>query len=59
MELWRKITQFTKSSKEKMHIYKIYIKIILEQFCVVWGSSITKKCKNELERVQQVAVHLI
>ena len=46
MELLRKMTEFTKSSKEKMHIYKIYIRSILEQSCAVWGSSITKKCKN-------------
>ena len=53
------MTEFTKSSKEKMHIYKIYIRSILEQSCAVWGSSITKKCENELERVQKVAVRLI
>ena len=59
MELLRKMTQFTKSSKEKLHIYKIYKRRILEQSCVVWGSNNTKQCENELERVQKVAVRLI
>jgi hypothetical protein len=37
----------------------VYIRSILEQSCVVWNSSITKRNKRELERVQKVAVKLI
>ena len=59
MELSRQLINFTKSTKDKLHIYKIYIRSVLEQSCVVWGSSITKKCENELERVHKVAVKLI
>ena len=59
MELLRQMTNFTKSTKDKLHIYKMYIRSVLEQSCVVWGSSITKKSENKLERVQKVAVKLI
>ena len=59
MELSRQLINFTKSTKDKLHIYKIYIRSVLEQSCVVWGSSITKNRENELERVQKVAVKLI
>ena len=42
-----------------MHIYKTYIRSVLEQSCVVWNYNLTKKNERELERVQKVAVRLI
>ena len=59
MELLRQITQFTKSRQDKLHIYKVYIRSVLEQACVVWNTSLTKKNERELERVQKIAVNLI
>ena len=59
MEILRQMSKFTKSVKDKNHIYKTYIRSVLEQSSVVWSSSITKKNKSELERVQKVAVRLI
>ena len=59
MELLRQMTNFTRSRHDKLHIYKVYIRSILEQFCVVWNSSTTKRNERELERVQKVAVKLI
>ena len=32
---------------------------MLEQACVVWNTSLTKKNERELERVQKIAVNLI
>ena len=59
MELLRQLTNFTKSKKDKLQIYKVYIRSVLEQSSVVWGSSLSKKNERELERVQKVAVRLI
>ena len=59
MELLRQMTKFTKSTWDKLIMYKVYIRSILEQSCTVWNSSLTKKNERELERVQKVAVKLI
>ena len=56
MELLRQLTNFTKSKKDKLQIYKVYIRSVLEQSSVVWGSSLSKKNERELVRVQKVAV---
>ena len=59
MELLRQMTKFTKSIIDKLQIYKVYIRSVLEQSSVVWNSSLTKQNERELERVQKVAVRLI
>jgi hypothetical protein len=59
MELLRQMANFTKSTKDKIHIYKVYIRSVLEQSCVVWHHNISKVNEKELERVQKVAVKLI
>ena len=59
MEILRQLTNFTKSQKDKLQIYKVYICSVLEQSSVVWHSSLTKQNERELERVQKVAVKLI
>ena len=43
MELLRQMKNFTKSTKDKIQIYKIYIRSVIEQSCVVWNYNITKK----------------
>ena len=58
MELLRKLTSFTKSIKDRKHIYISFIRSVLEQSCVVWNFNITKQKEEELERVQKVAVGL-
>ena len=42
-----------------MHIYKTYMRSVLEQSCVVWNYNMSKKNARELEWVQEVAVRLI
>ena len=59
MEILRLMSKLTKSVRDKNHIYKKYIRSVLEQSSVVWSSSITKKNKSELEKVQKVAVRII
>ena len=59
MELLRQMANFTKSTKDKMHIYKMYIRSVVEQSCVVWHHNISKLNESELERVQKVAVTII
>ena len=55
----RQMSKFTKSVKDKNYIYKTYIRSVLEQSSVVRSSSITKRNKSELERVQKVAVRIL
>ena len=59
MEILRQMANFTNSVKDKTHVYKTYIRSVLEQSSVVWSSAITRKNINELERVQKVAIRLI
>ena len=59
MELLRRIKNFTKSTNDKLQIYKTFIRNQVEQFCVVWGSNISKKNERDIERGQKIAVNLI
>ena len=40
-------------------VYKLFIRSILEQSCVVWHSSITNEEDNDIERVQKVCLKII
>ena len=53
------MSEITKSKEDRLHIYKTYIRSVLEQSCVVWNASISKQNERELERVQKVSVKLI
>ena len=59
MELLRKVSEFCKSTKDRLHIYKMYVRSVVEQSAVVWHSSLTKENTTTLERVQRVAVKII
>ena len=59
MEILKQMSKLTKSVKDKNHIHKTYIRSVLEQSNVVWSSSITKKNKSDIEKVQKVTVRLI
>ena len=59
MELLRKLTSFTKSIKDRKHIYKSFIRSVLEQSCVVWGTSLTQENKDDLERTQTTFSKLV
>ena len=53
MELLRQIKNFTKCTNDKLQIYQKFIRNKVEQSCVVWGSSLSKKNEKDIERVQK------
>ena len=59
MIILRKLLPFDIPRKDLLHIYILYIRPIVEQSCVVWGSSITEDESNSLERTQKCALRLI
>ena len=59
MMILHNLFQFCLPVKEMVNIYVLYIRSILETSAVVWHSSITKKERMEIERVQKVALRII
>ena len=59
MLILKKLYSFNVPVEELVQIYCLYIRSILEQSSVVWGSSITKGQEYDLERVQKVALRII
>ena len=47
------------ASKCRLHIYKTFVRSVIEKSCVVWHSSLTLKNTTDLERVQRAAVKII
>ena len=59
MLLLRKSSEFTKSVLDLKTIYLSYVRNLLEQSSVLWGSTITEENKEDLERVQKNACRII
>ena len=59
MELLIKAASFGPPVEDLKDIYNLFIRSILEQSAVVWHSSLTKKNRRDLERVQKSAVIVI
>ena len=59
MQLLRKVVSFGTSLHELKDIYILYIKSFLEQSATVWQSSLTKKNKTDLERIQKSVIRII
>ena len=59
MSILTNLFKFAVPKHELIHIYKLYIRSVLEQSCIVWHSSITKGESLDLERVQKVALKII
>ena len=59
MVFLHKLSKFTKNKQDLKKIYILQIRSKLEQSAVVWHSSITKKCEDNLERVQKSALKII
>ena len=59
MQLMYRAANFTNSREDLKAIYLTYIRSVLEQSAVVWHSSLTRKNRNDLERVQKAAVRVI
>ena len=59
MIILKKLVQFSIPIEELIQIYILYIRSIVEQYAVVWHSSITNGERNDLERIQKVALRII
>ena len=59
MQLLYKSASFTNSRQDLKSIYLTYIRSAIEQSAVVWHSSLTKKNRKDLERVQKTAIKVI
>ena len=59
MEIVRKILKFSALEADLFHVYKINIKILLEQSSNVWHTGLSIKNENDLKHVQKVACKLI
>ena len=59
MVFLHKLSRFTKNKQDLKKIYILQIRSKLEQSAVLWHSSITQKCQNNLERVQKSALKII
>ena len=57
--LIQKLFQFNVPQSDLIIVYKLFIRSILEQSCVVWHSSITIEEENDIERVQKVCLKII
>ena len=60
--LLKKLTNlfsFLVPHNELLNIYKLYIRSVVEQSCIVWHSSITKGEILDIERIQKVALRII
>ena len=59
MLLLSRAAAFTSNSHDLKRIYLTYIRSIVDQSAVVWHSSLTEKNRNDIERIQKVAVRII
>ena len=59
MQLLFKAAKFTNSKEDLKSIYITYVRSVIEQSSVVWHSSLSKKNRKDLERIQKAAVKVI
>ena len=59
MQLIRSLQSFGATTQEMVHIWILFCRSILEQSCVVWGTSLTQENKDDLERTQKTFAKLI
>ena len=59
MQLLRAVWGFGSTIPEMVHLWKIYCLSVLEQSCVVWGSSLTQENVDDLERSQKTFAKLV
>ena len=59
MLLLSKASKFTSQISDLTTIYKIFIRSILENSCVVWHSSLSEQDSEDIERVQKAACKII
>ena len=55
----RKLCEFKVNINDLIQIYILYIRSVVEQSCVVWGSAITEQEKLDIERIQKTSLKII
>ena len=59
MQILHKIAEYGPKIEDMKTIFILYVRSILEQSCVVWGTSLTQENSEDIQRVQKSAVKLI
>ena len=59
MQLIRELQNFGASNEDMTHFWILFCRSVLEQSCVVWGTSLTQENKNDLERTQKTFCKLV
>ena len=59
IQVIRELKSFGASIKEMTHFWTLFCRSVLEQSCVVWGSSLTQENKDNLERTQKTFAKLV
>ena len=59
MQLLRELQSFGASAEEMVHFWTLFCRSILEQSCVVWGSSLTQENIENLERTQKTSSKMV
>ena len=59
MQLIRSLQSFGASVQEMVHMWVLFCRSVLEQSCVVWGTSLNQENKDDLERTQKTFSKLI
>ena len=59
MQLLRGVQSFGASHKEMVHLWILFCRSILEQSCVVWGTSLSQENIDNLERTQKTFTKLV
>ena len=59
MFLLHNVSKFTSKISDLTTVYKIFIRSILENSCVVWHSSLSEQNSSDIERIQKSACKVI
>ena len=59
MQLIRELQSFGATDDEMVHFWILFCRSVLEQSCVVWGSSLTQENIENLERTQKTLSKLV
>ena len=59
MRLLRGVQSFGASVEEMVHLWILFCRSVLEQSCVVWGTSLTQENIDDLERTQKTFAKLV
>ena len=59
MQLIRELQSFGATNDEMVHFWILFCRSVLEQSCVVWGSSLTQENIENLERTQKTFSKLV